>query len=99
MHLHHRADSSLEIIALWLGREEDLDRMKPAGHLHEWCGIKIGLELAGVERCGHDDELQVWPLNGYFLNETKENIGSERALVSLVENDCGITVTQQGGAS
>eukprot|EP00965_Chrysotila_dentata_P045002 1494767-Pleurochrysis_carterae.AAC.5 len=93
--LHDGADGGLEVVALWLGRVEDLDRVQPAGHLHQRRRVEVGLELARVERCTHHDQLEVGPLCRNFLDEAEEDVGGERALVRLVEDHRSVALEQR----
>ena len=64
MYLNDRPDGGLQVVPLRLGRVEDLDGMRPPGHVHEGRAVKVVLELAGVQRGAHDDQLQVGPAWG-----------------------------------
>ena len=63
-HLDHGSDRRLEVVAFGLGRIEDLDRVQPAGDLHQWRRVEVGLELARIESGRHNDELEVGALLG-----------------------------------
>jgi hypothetical protein len=97
MNLHGGANRGLEIVALGLGRVEDLDRERAAGHHDHWRILPVLGELARVESGGHDENVEVGAAQNDLLEEAKENVGGERALVSLVQNDDGVAIERRIG--
>ena len=90
--LHDGADGRLEVVSLRLWRVEDLDRVEAAGHLHERRGVEVGLELSCVQRRRHHHQLQIRPLRRHLLDEAKEDVSRESALVRLVKDDGGVAL-------
>mmetsp|Transcript_14985 Transcript_14985/g.34329 ORF Transcript_14985/g.34329 Transcript_14985/m.34329 type:complete len:504 (+) Transcript_14985:753-2264(+) len=94
VHLHDGADGSLEVVALWLGCVEDLDRVQPARDLHERRRVEVRLELTGIERRAHHNQLEIRSLRGHLLDQPKEDVGRQRALVRFVEDHSGVSLEQ-----
>jgi hypothetical protein len=60
--LHRIID--LKIVAFGLSSVEDLNRELATWHHHQWRIVEVFLELAGIQRCTHDDNLQVATIAG-----------------------------------
>ena len=88
--LQHGPDGGLDVVALGLGREEDLDGVGPAGHGEQRRVEEVGLELLGVEGGRHDDDLEVPAPLRDLLEQGHEDVGGEGALVGLVEDDAAV---------
>lgn len=52
------ADGRLQVVPLWLRRVEDLHGVRASGDGQQRTLVEIHLELAGVERGAHDDDLE-----------------------------------------
>lgn len=57
MDLDHSADGRLQVVPLRFRRVENLNRVCAPGDGQQWAAVKVHLELTGVERGTHDDDL------------------------------------------
>lgn len=55
--LDHSADGRLQVVPLRLRRVENLNGVCAPGDGQQWAAVKVHLELTGIERGTHDDDL------------------------------------------
>lgn len=55
--LDHSADGRLQVVPLRFRRIENLNGVRASGDGQQWAAVKIHLELTGIERGAHDDDL------------------------------------------
>jgi hypothetical protein len=86
VHLQRSDDDGVEVVGLGRLGVENVDRVAAAGNVENWRAVKVLAKLLGLERRRRDDELEVGSEARNVLDEAKENVGVQRALVRLVDH-------------
>ena len=103
--LNRGFDGGRHVVTLGFRRVEDLDREEAAGHAEERRVVEVLLEVKeeketnlegrGVERGAHDDQLEVGAVEEDLLDHAQNDVGVERALVHLIQDD-DIVLLEEG---
>ncbi len=89
-YLHNRDERRVQVVGLRFSGVEDLHRKGSP-----WNGKDGGLEevlgeLDGIQGGRSDDKLELWSQADGLLQQAKEHVGGDSALVSFVEHYAGV---------